>query len=268
MTMTYTFWVDARSGAPLELRMLGANLIGGSHKDEYVARYTNYTVSSARSSAWGQGHGHAVPGKGRLGTCWARAARHPGAAPPSGSAQQGGTAERPIHVRRVALQRPLCLRCLAALAPCPAASARGAVPSPPAPLQVGPIPDSEFSAPDLHCLASVAAVAPPGSEPELRLSASFRSHAPPVHFGDSAFDAFVHRHGRRHATPHHYEARRQVGTHNALRAASTASERRTPGWLASWKNTTTPLAASDRCRTAVGLRAPPPPPQPCRQTSW
>lgn len=118
MTMAYTFWVDARSGAPLELRMLGANLIGGSHKDEYVVRYTNYTV--------------------------------------------------------------------------------------------GPIPDSEFSAPDLHCLAAAAVVAPPGSEPELRLSASFRSHAPPVHFGDSAFDAFAHRHGRRHATPHHYEARRQV----------------------------------------------------------
>ena len=85
-------------------------------------------------------------------------------------------------------------------------SDRGRQLTPPLPAQAGPAPEGTFAAPDLPCEPAHPDAA--GAAGRRALVDAFRRHLPNRHWGDAAYDAFSHRHGRRHGHPDEYAARR------------------------------------------------------------
>ncbi|KAL6776200.1 hypothetical protein ACKKBG_A20235 [Auxenochlorella protothecoides x Auxenochlorella symbiontica] len=68
----------------------------------------------------------------------------------------------------------------------------------------GAVADADFNLPaDSHCDTPDFAVAPNGGD----LAARWAAHLPSQHWGEPAYDAFAHRHGRRHAHAEEYAAR-------------------------------------------------------------
>ena len=110
MEMRYRMFVDAASGAPLQLWMLGVNLLTGGHKDLYIIDYYNFTA--------------------------------------------------------------------------------------------GGVSDADFELPAWGNCDTPDFAVPPND-----LAAAWAPHFPSAHWGEPAYDAFSHRHGRRHAHADEYSAR-------------------------------------------------------------